>query len=309
MQQLAPTYTADLLAPLHQELVRLLRGLEDDDWQQATVAGAWRVRDVAAHLLDGQLRTLSALRDDHVAAPDQPIDGYGDLVRFLDRLNDEWIVAARRLSPRVLTDLLAGVGPEAAKTLAALPPHEPARFAVAWAGERESENWMHVGREYTEWWHHQMQIRDAVGAPALFGERWLRPLLELSVRALPHAYRAIEAEPGTALVVQVEGPGGGTWSLVRKEPTWMLQTGGRQAPTASIRLDPDTAWKSLYHALDPAEARARAQVEGDERLAAPFFEARSAMVPKPDADQQRPEDDRRSAPDESESEGGGHGGS
>lgn len=280
MTPLAPVDVSGLLAPLHDELVRLLRGLAPADWDRPTVAGAWRVRDVAAHLLDGQLRTLSALRDGHLAPPDGPLDGYDGLVRFLDRLNAEWIAASRRLSPRVLTGLLAVVGPEAAATLAALPPHAPARFSVAWAGEAESENWMHVGREYTEWWHHQMQVRAAVGAPGLTAPRWFGPLLDLSVRALPHAYRSVEAPAGTHLSVTVEGPGGGTWSLVRDGADWRVLAGAGAAPDASIRLDPETAWMTLYHALAPSQARARAHVEGDERLAAPFFRTRSVMVPR-----------------------------
>ena len=283
MRPLPPVDASGLLAPLHDELVGLLRGLGPADWERPTVAGAWRVRDIAAHLLDGQLRTLSALRDDHLAPSDGPLDGYDDLVRFLDRLNAEWIAASRRLSSRVLADLLAVVGPEAAASLAALPPHEPARFSVAWAGDTESANWMHVGREYTEWWHHQMQVRDALGDPGLYEPRWFRPLLDLSVRAFPHAYRALEAPAGTSLAVTVEGPSGGTWSLVREATGWRVLDGAPATPDASVRLDPETTWKSLYHAIDPSEARARARVEGDEGLAAPLFRARSVMVPGDDA--------------------------
>lgn len=277
---LAPLHTAHLFEPLHDALIQLLRGLTDDDWIRPTVAGQWRVRDVAAHLLDGQLRTLSALRDGHFAPPDGPLEGYDDLVRFLDRLNAGWIEASQRLSPRVIIELLAAVGPEVAATFSALPPHGPALFPVAWAGEDTSENWMHVGREYTEWWHHQMQIRDAVGAPGLFEPEWFQPLLDLSVRVLPHAYCDVEAKPGTSLVLEVDGPGGGTWSLVRDDATWAMHAGASPTPDATIVLDPDTAWKTLYHALDPNQARARARIEGEASLAAPFFRARSAMVPK-----------------------------
>src|SRR5213082_3892646 len=51
--------TRHLFAPLHAELMSLLRGLSAEDWEKPTVAKAWRVRDVAAHLLDTQLRRLS----------------------------------------------------------------------------------------------------------------------------------------------------------------------------------------------------------------------------------------------------------
>ena len=59
MRPLPPTYTTHLLAPIHAELVGLLRSLSPSQWLQPTGAGQWRVRDVVAHLLDGDLRRLS----------------------------------------------------------------------------------------------------------------------------------------------------------------------------------------------------------------------------------------------------------
>lgn len=276
MSPLGPTHTDHLLAPLHAELVALLRELAPSDWGRPTVAGDWRVRDVVAHLLDGDLRVLSALRDGHEPEPAEPIGGDADLVAHLDRLNAAWVGASRRLSPRVLTDLVEAVGAEAAHVLAALPSGEPARYAVAWAGEAESPNWMHVGREYTERWHHQAQVRDAVGAAPLTGERWMRPFLEVSLRALPHAYRAVEAPEGTSVGLDVEKVG--AWSLVREGDGWALTEGASTAPAAAVGLDADTAWRTLYHALEADEARRRAAVDGDEALVRPFFEARSVMV-------------------------------
>ncbi|MEL7060661.1 MAG: maleylpyruvate isomerase N-terminal domain-containing protein [Acidobacteriota bacterium] len=277
MKALAPIDTRDLLAPLHAELIELLRGLSKEAWNRPTVAGDWRVRDVAAHLLDGQLRTVSSFRDAHLPPPDRPIDSYEDLVGFLDHLNASWVAVARRLSERVITDLLAWVGPEAAAALASLPLHEPALFSVAWAGEGKSTNWMHVGREFTEWWHHQAQIREAVGAPPFFDPRWFQPLLDVSMRVLPTAYRSVQAETGATLAVEVDGSGVG-WALVRSAGRWELFEGSPQRFDARIDLDPETAWKTLYHALDPQTARSRARVVGDESLAAPFFAARSVMV-------------------------------
>ena len=63
MEPLPPLYTAPLFAPLHAELLSLLRALTPEDWERPTLARAWRVKDVAAHLLDTQLRKLSAQRD------------------------------------------------------------------------------------------------------------------------------------------------------------------------------------------------------------------------------------------------------
>ena len=70
-----------------------------------------------------------------------------------------------------------------------IDPFAPAHWAVAWAGEEPSAHWFDVGRDYTERWLHQQQIRDAVGAPPLTGREWLHPVLDLFVRARPVAYR------------------------------------------------------------------------------------------------------------------------
>ena len=82
--------------------------LRDEDWERPTLAGAWRVRDVVAHLLDTALRRLSFDRDGREPPPaPRPIEGERDLVAFINDLNATWVRAAERLSPRVLTDLYA----------------------------------------------------------------------------------------------------------------------------------------------------------------------------------------------------------
>jgi uncharacterized protein (TIGR03083 family) len=278
LQPLTSIYTADLFPPLHRELVDLLRGLATADWERATVAGGWRVRDVAAHLLDVDLRKLSVNRDGFLAPPDESIGGYGDLVRFLNRLNADWVTASRRLSPRVLVDLLAVTGPAVSDLIAELPPHEPALFSVAWAGESRSENWFDIGRDYTERWHHQMQIRDAVGAPLLLARRWLHPLLDLSVRALPRAYESVAAEDGSVVVFEVTGEEGLVWSLIREAGAWQVWRGAVHEPAVKVRADPDTAWRLLYNALPLAIARERVSIQGDATLAAPLLSTRSVMV-------------------------------
>src|SRR3954451_7358100 len=110
MDTLSPIYTANLFAPLHAELLVLLRGLHDDDWQRPTIAGRWRVRDVAAHLLDNDLRRLAAGRDGHPLAPDRPITSARDLGRFVNVLNAEGVSCPARLSPRLLVELLETSG-------------------------------------------------------------------------------------------------------------------------------------------------------------------------------------------------------
>jgi uncharacterized protein (TIGR03083 family) len=241
--------TRNLFAPLHAELMSLLRGLKADDWKKPTIARAWRVRDVAAHLLDTQLRKLSGRRDGHRLPPDRP------LVDFINHLNATWVDAARRFSPRVIVDLLDVTGRTVAALMESLALHERAEIPVSWAGENESENWMDIGREYTEWWHHQMQIRDAVGAPLLLDAKWLGPLLDISVRAI---------RPSAPTLLTVDG--------------YQFALGPGGAPIVTIRTDADTAWRMLFNALSPEEIAARVAIEGDADAARAVVDARSVIV-------------------------------
>ncbi len=269
--------TAPLFAGLHDELMALLRGLSRADWDRPTTATAWTVRDVAAHMLDVDIRRLSAHRDGHAPPPPAGVlASYRDLVGYLDQLNATWVAAARRIGPPVLVDLLAVTGAQVAAFVTGLDPDGPALYAVSWAGEQTSANWLDVGREFTERWHHQQQIREAVGAPGLVESRWLRPVLEISMRALPHAYREVAAD-GAAVMIAVEGDAGGTWTLVRDGRAWRLCTGAAAAPVARVRLSADTAWR-LFFGVPMADARARLAIEGDEAVGAVVLRAIAIMA-------------------------------
>lgn len=273
-----PVHTAELFVPLHGELVALLESLAPGDWERPTVAGSWRVRDVVAHLVDTDLRRVSAQRDGHHGPPpDPPVASYRDLVAFLNALNRQWVQASERLSPQVLLEMARASGAACARVLADADPMAPALYPVVWAGETRSLMWMDVGRDYTEKWHHQQQIRDAVGAPLLLQARWTRTLFQLSVRALPRAYSGVEAPAGTAVQLDIGGPGGGSWHLTCDGTEWMLMEGVAEAPAATVHLTPDQAWRLLYNALPP-EGLPDLSITGDSGLAGPLLAARSVMV-------------------------------
>jgi hypothetical protein len=276
--------TAELFPELNAELVRLLQDLTADDWLRPTVAGSWRVRDVAAHLLDGTLRRLSLGRDAHRLAR-RPPSSFSDVVNLINELNASGVEYSGRLSAKLVTDLLEVTGQWLAEHFAALPPHAEAVFPVAWADEQRSENWMDIGREYTEHWHHQMQIRDAVRPPGtvaandrLLQPRWFDPLMDLSVRALRRTYRDVTADPGTAVLLEVTGTTPHAWSVVRGDSGWQVLRGRAEHAAASLSTDADSAWRLLYNALPPNEAGDRVSVRGNRTLAEPMFSARSVMV-------------------------------
>ena len=271
--------TRTLFRPVSAGLVALLRQSMPDDWHRPTIAGAWRVRDVVAHLLDTTLRRLSFQRDGLTPPPpSEPITSERDFVAFINRLNASWVAAAQRLSPRVLTDLYEHASRDAADLFESQPLDGPALFPVSWAGEDASANWFDIGREFTELWHHQQQIRIAVGAEALSEPRYLHAVLALSMRGLPHAYRDVSAATGESIVIDVSGPSGGVWTLTRERDRWTLSEGGPPAETTRVRLDQEAAWRLLYNALPEPEAGRAVHVTGRTGLVAPLLRARSVIV-------------------------------
>jgi hypothetical protein len=269
---------APLFAPLHRELIQLLRSLSDDAWNRPTVAGKWRVRDVAAHLLDGMLRKLAAHRDGHLLrAGHSPPRTYDDVVTLINSLNATGVTYGERLSTRLLVDLLEVTGAWLSDFMATLDPTARALFPVSWAGETESQNWMDTGREYTEHWHHQMQIREAAGAPLLLDDVWYEPLMSLSVRALPRTYAEVPAAVGTSINLRVDDRAW-AWCLVREGDAWHLYSGAAAKPAASIQIRRTDAWRLFYNALDAPEAESILRIEGDRSLGIRLIAARSVMV-------------------------------
>lgn len=280
LKPLAPILTADRFSVLGRELIALLRSLSDEQWRLPTVAPQWTVKDIAAHLLDTACRRLSFGRDRFTPPPpDRTIDGYESLVGFLNDLNAQWVATFRRISPRQLTDFLESVEEPLSEHMLGVDPWQPALFPVAWAGEDESLAWFDIVREVTERWHHQQQIRLAVGAPPL-DDPWLsEPVFDAFVRALPHGYREIAAPPGTALTVRIEGRKVYAYTLrARETGGWDLLAGEAAEPAARVILAEEPAWLLFTKGLRGEAARSRAQVEGDARLAAKFFEILAVMA-------------------------------
>src|ERR1700704_1472998 len=100
-----PILCAHLLRTVDEKLVDLLASLKPSEWDLQTVAPLWKVRDVAAHLLDTVLRKLSMVRDScYVEA--FKIRTPQDVVVLVNRLNAEGVPVYRRLSPPVLIDIM-----------------------------------------------------------------------------------------------------------------------------------------------------------------------------------------------------------
>lgn len=276
MQPKSPVQVVDLFPVLQAKLLELLGSLMPEQFQEPSSCPGWSVQDLTAHLLGDDLGILSGGRDRYSSGTYTGSD-WQELLRFINDKNEAWVAALRRLSPRVLIELLESSGARVHQHFASLDLMAPGPN-VAWAGSGPMPMWLHVAREYTERWIHQMQIRDAVGAPALDEPRLLHPLLDTFVHALPVAFRDTTAPAGAHVAVEISGAAGGTWSLIRGEAAWELGERVETPPTAVVLLDPDTAWRLWTKGIQPEGARNTVTFEGDKRLCEPVLNAVAMIV-------------------------------
>jgi uncharacterized protein (TIGR03083 family) len=261
-----PILVSHLLEPVDARLLELLRSLTPADWDAQTVAPAWKVRDVAAHLLDTQLRKLSRVRDGHMPGPPPQLRSPADFVAFINRLNREGVEMYRRLSPPVLISLMDVASRESAAFHQSLDPMADAVFGVSWAGDVTSPNWFDTARELTERWHHQQQIRLATGRPGIMTPELYHPVLDCFMRALPFKYRDQAGEPGTHLRFTVSGDCGGSWYLYSDGDRWQQVESPLGRQVSETTIPQEIAWRIFTKGIDRDAAAVHVTVEGNQIL-------------------------------------------
>lgn len=259
-----PLDTRPLFAAERQALLDLLRSLDPADWGRPTICPGWDVRDLTAHILNDYLRRLSGSRDGHrgaVFAEDESLPSY------LARVNDEFVRAMRQCSPAAMIDLLAHLGPQLDAVWASVDLAGVAALNVSWAGRGTSPAWLDIAREFTEYWVHQQQIRDAVSRPGADEVELQHAVLVAFLHAVPVALQDHKRPHGTAIRFEITGPAGGRWSVVSDGTGWDLTGELAEDPAASVRLDQDTLWRLASRGITVEEGRRRAELHGDRELA------------------------------------------
>lgn len=250
------------------DLLALLDELPLKRWAAASAAEGWMVKDIALHLLDGDLGRLSRDRDSDLTGV-LHVEDSDSLADALAVSNDRWIQATRRLSPRVILDLLVHSTSQIDEWTAQADIFEPAR--VSWASDEPVPTWLDQAREFTETWVHHQQIREATGLCSSTAR--LPDVLGIFVWAYPHQYR-VPAPAGVCVGIDLDT--GGRWHLVSKgRSRWDLELGPAVEPTASLKFSADAAWRSLTGAAVPDEGVTSA---GPERLTQPLLSVRGIIA-------------------------------
>jgi uncharacterized protein (TIGR03083 family) len=255
-------------------LLECLRHLRDEDWQRASPCPGWTVLGLVAHLLGNDVGLLSRRRDHYLGTP--PPDGLSEdeFIDWLDDLQQEWVRAARRISPRLLVEFLAWSGPRLVATLAGEDLTERSA-RVSWAGPEPAPRWLDQLRELSEYWIHRQQLLESVGRPVDLDPTLLGPIL-LGLRwALPYRLSKADLPSDSAIQITVGEPVNERWTLVSCDGTWGFAAGPAEHVIAHASLSGDAAWRLLTNNL--GHGRHALDITGDERAVAVIRTTRSII--------------------------------
>jgi uncharacterized protein (TIGR03083 family) len=264
-EPLQPVFIAHLFPKLEDKLIDLLRSLTPEEWEKQTLAPKWKVKDVAAHLLDTQVRKSAAARHGYKPENSKKLSP-ARLVELINTLNAEGVRQYSRLNPDELISRMEAASRESAEYHQALDPFGTAMFPVSWAGEEESANWFDTAREFTERWHHQQQIRLAVNKPGIMTREFYFPVLDCFMRGLPNAYRSVAAQTGSLAQFNISGECGGRWYLFRNGGAWTLTASPAGEKLSETTIPQEIAWRIFTKGMALEEARTQVQVTGDETV-------------------------------------------
>lgn len=181
----------DTMAAERAELLALLGPLTDEEWARPTECPEYPVKGIAAHILGDDLSLLSRQRDG--ALPGlflvaEKMAG-ADLRQLLDAFNDQWVEAARFMSPPILLELLGLAGQWTLDFYRSVDPGGPCEPVPLYSPEpgEMSPYWQAIAREYLERWTHHSQIRRALGQGSLAASPYLDVGLRIVSGVAGHA--------------------------------------------------------------------------------------------------------------------------
>lgn len=272
--------TLHLFPKLTEEFLKLLRELEPSEWLKPSPIKGRTVKDLVSHVIDGSLRNISMQRDNFMDNSNIPnINSYVDLINHIQKLNTDWMNVSKRLSPEILIDLLEYSDKELYEFLKSKNPKVKAMFSVAWAGETESENWFDIAREYTEKWHHQMQIRLALDKPILLDTEYSEPLYNTFMIALPHLYREFSNfENGTKIKISMTGKLNKSWVIEWQTDKWDFIVSNKSDIFTSVEIPDDIAWVIFTNTdREKEKYETKIKISGDKSIGLKLLELVTVM--------------------------------
>lgn len=246
----APRVYAPLFTTERQRLLEVLDSVDATGWTRPTPCPGWNVLGLATHLVGDDVSCIAGQRDGHrgTPAPDG-LDEHG-FIAWLDELQIEWVHAARRLSPRLVVDLLGWLGDQ---VVAVVGDQDPAAVTatVSWASSTPVPKWLDQARELSERWIHRQQILQSLDRPVDLRPDLTEPVLDGLRWAYPYRLGALHRPGGTSVAIAVTGPEVELdWTLVSDGAGWEFGPAADGQRAARLAMTTDQAWRLLTNNFD-----------------------------------------------------------
>lgn len=271
--------TRSLFSDLTDSLISLLKNLSPEGWNAKTCYPSWKVKDIVVHLFQTGIGRLSKQRDNFPnAEKPEPMD-FSTLVDLIAQSNKDWSDNfGNNISSQLILDLIKVTEKQLSDFILTQNLMDNAYYSVVWAGETKSGNWFDLAREYTERWIHQQQIREAVGAPSITSKKYLSPVINTLVRAIPYWYETVDANEGARILIEINGNSGGNWILEKSKDHWVLSAVLTDTYDEKIRLTEDTAWRLLMRSISKEDGKDLVEFSSGNELCMKFLDVKAILM-------------------------------
>jgi uncharacterized protein (TIGR03083 family) len=215
-------------------LLDIVGSFTASDWVRSTPCPGWTVLGLTAHLLGDDFSLLAGQRDGHLGTPPPTHTNEAEFIDWLDELQIEWVHAARRLSPRLVTDLLAWTDSQISDCIANQNP-TAVTANVTWASNEPVPVWLDQARELSERWIHRQQILQVLDRPSDLRRDLAEPVLDGLRWAYPFRLLAHRRPPGSTIEITVTGP-----KCVSPGTSCPTKPPGGIGRAAAVRLSPSS---------------------------------------------------------------------
>jgi uncharacterized protein (TIGR03083 family) len=250
-----PADAVPILTAEAEAFVAALRALHGDDWAKPTDCPGWTVQDVAAHVLgqwEGAAKLRTFLRRHRVGHRRHP-----EKTR-LAAMNQQQVDELASLAPAALIDRLVAVGPKSIRAMRRVPGFvrrlSVRRFFPEDPLPDPSLGYIYDVIAARDTWMHRVDIATATGRPMVLAGHD-KEIVAQTVRDLGLAWQ------GPAVVLELTGPAGGSWTL------------GDGSPVATTRADAVGYLRTLAGRDDSPAL----EVDGDQTVAEALRAARGVF--------------------------------
>ena len=267
----APLFTLE-----RSRLLEVLENLGVTDWSRPTPCPGWSVLGLGSHLVGDDLSFLAWQRDDHRGTPAPSGLDEHSFIAWLDDLQIEWVHAARRLSPKLVVELLAWLDDQVAATVANQNP-SVVTANVPWASTTPVPVWLNHARELSERWIHRQQILQSLDLPADDRADLAEPVLDGLRWAYPFRLASLRRPAGTRVVITVEGAEFELhWNLICDGEVWQFSPSVDEPIAAELQMTMDQAWRRLTNNLDVDQHHGLV-TSGDSQLIGTLLQTRAII--------------------------------